>query len=68
MENIDKTYNNLKAEGVEFISPPQVVELKGPGVLPIEGTGERPIDNVSKLKIVVCRDPDGLAVEFVQQL
>jgi catechol 2,3-dioxygenase-like lactoylglutathione lyase family enzyme len=52
VDDVDKTYNDLKAKGVEFISPPQVIDLRrgrGPG------------------KIVVCKDPDGIAVEFVER-
>jgi catechol 2,3-dioxygenase-like lactoylglutathione lyase family enzyme len=68
VDDIDQTYSYLKAEGVEFITPPQLIQLLGPGVLPIEGTGERPVDNVNNLKIAVCKDPDGTAIELVQQL
>jgi catechol 2,3-dioxygenase-like lactoylglutathione lyase family enzyme len=52
VDDVDKTYNDLKVKGVEFISPPQVIDLKrgrGPG------------------KIVACKDPDGTVIEFTQR-
>jgi catechol 2,3-dioxygenase-like lactoylglutathione lyase family enzyme len=68
VDDIDKDYERLKAAGVEFIAPPQVVELLGPGVLPDETTGGRPIANKNILKIAVCKDPDGTALELIQQM
>jgi len=52
VDDIDKMYNDLKAKGVEFITPPREVVLNLPGAAPI--------------KIAVCKDPDGTLIEFVQ--
>ena len=52
VDDVDKTYNDLKAKGVKFISSPQVIDLKRGG---------------GSTKIVVCKDPDGIAVEFVER-
>lgn len=52
VDDIHKTYNDLKAKGVEFISPPQKLDQKIPGQPPVI--------------IAACRDPDGTVVEFVE--
>ena len=55
-DDIDKMYDDLKSKGVEFLSAPQIVQL----------TPETP--DTGLIKIVVCRDPDGTAVELVEFL
>ena len=54
VDDVDKTHNDLKSKGVEFISLPQEVDLSP------ETPGQRLI------RIAVCKDPDGTAVEFVE--
>ena len=53
VDDIDKIYNDLKAKGVEFISPPQVIDLERPGQAPI--------------KVVCFKDPDGTVLEFSER-
>jgi len=55
-DDVDKIYNDLKAKGVEFISPPQMLDLKRGDI------------GLRMIKIVLCRDPDGVAVEFVESI
>ncbi len=54
VDDVDKTYNDLKTKGVEFISPPQDVDL----------VPETP--GVGLIRIATCKDPDGTAIEFVE--
>ena len=54
VDDVDKTYNDLKAKGVEFISPPQDVDL----------VPETP--GIGLIRIATCKDPDGTAIEFVE--
>ncbi|KKK43875.1 hypothetical protein LCGC14_0806660 [marine sediment metagenome] len=54
VDDIDKMYHELKAKGVEFISPPQDADL----------APERPENGL--IRIATCWDPDGVAVELVQ--
>ncbi|MBL7178010.1 MAG: VOC family protein [Desulfobacteraceae bacterium] len=54
VDDVEKTYNDLKEKGVEFISPPQDVDL----------SPETPGQGL--IKIVTCKDPDGTAIEFVE--
>ncbi|MFX1456603.1 MAG: VOC family protein [Promethearchaeota archaeon] len=56
VDDVDKTYNELKEKGVKFISPPQYVDL----VPNMPGQG--------LIRIVTCFDPDGTAIEFVQNI
>ena len=56
VDDVDKTYNELKAKGVEFISPPQDVDLAPE--MPGRGL----------IRIVTCKDPDGTAIEFVENI
>lgn len=56
VDNLDQMYDDLRLKGVEFLSPPQVVQL----------TPETP--ETGLIKIVVCKDPDGTAVELVEFL
>ena len=56
VEHLDQMYNELRLKGVEFLSPPQLVQL----------TPEAP--ETGLIKIVVCKDPDGTAVELVEFL
>jgi len=53
VDNIDKAYSDLKAKGVEFISPPQKVDLERPG----EG----------RVKVVAFKDPDGTFLELAER-
>jgi catechol 2,3-dioxygenase-like lactoylglutathione lyase family enzyme len=47
--NVHKAYEELKAKGIEFITPP------------------RNMDPNSGIKgVMLCRDPDGLLVEFIE--
>ena len=50
-DDVDKAYNDLRANGVEFINPPVVMDLK-------RGRGP--------FKAAVCKDPDGIAIELVE--
>lgn len=52
VKDIEKTYQDLSAKGVEFYSPPQMFDLEG------EGYG--------KVKAVYFRDPDGTTLELMQ--
>lgn len=52
VDDIDKTYEDLKAKGVEFITPPQDVDLC-PGAL-------RPMLH----RVCFFRDPDGVMLEL----
>ena len=52
VKDIDKTYEDLRAKGVEFYSAPQLFDLEG------EGYG--------KVKAVYFRDPDGTTLELMQ--
>jgi hypothetical protein len=46
---VHKAYEELKAKGIEFITPP------------------RNMDPNSGIKgVMLCRDPDGLLVEFIE--
>jgi len=54
VDDVDKAYDDLKAKGVVFVSPPQEVDL----------SPETPGQGL--IKIAVCKDPDGTAVEFVE--
>ena len=54
VDDVDKIYNDLKTKGVEFISPPQDVDL----------VPETP--GVGLIRIATCKDPDGTAIEFVE--
>ena len=56
VDDVDKTYNELKGKGVEFISPPQDVDLAPD--MPGQGL----------IRIATCFDPDGTAIEFVQNI
>jgi len=51
-DDVDKAYNDLKVKGVEFLSPPQEVDLERPGQMPI--------------KVVCFKDPDGIVLELVE--
>lgn len=53
-DDVGKTYDDLEAKGVAFISPTQEVDLS------LETPGQ------GLIKIAVCKDPDGTAVEFVE--
>src|SRR5215469_12102532 len=48
--DIDKTYNDLKAKGVRFLSPPQTLS----------------IPDIDSFKLCCLRDPDGIVLELVQ--
>ena len=50
VKDIEKTYEELCAKGVEFYSRPQLFELEG----------------YDKLKAVYFRDPDGTTLELMQ--
>ena len=50
-ENLRQLYEDLKAEGVEFISEPQQLAFPEFGTEPL---------------FCVCRDPDGLLIELVE--
>ena len=52
VDDVDKMYHELKAKGVEFISPPQVADL----------TPEDPGKNI--IKIATAKDPDGIFVQL----
>ena len=52
VKDIDKTYEDLRAKGVEFYSAPQLFDLEG------EGYG--------KVKAVYFRDLDGTTLELMQ--
>ena len=54
VDDVDKTYSDLKSKGVQFISPPQDVDL----------VPESPKQGI--IRIATCLDPDGTAVEFVE--
>lgn len=54
VKDIEKTYAELKAKGVEFYSPPQLFDLGG------EGYG--------KVKAVYFRDLDGTTLELMQNM
>lgn len=53
VDNLDKTYAELKAKGVEFISLPQYVDLERPGQAPV--------------KVVAFKDPDGVFLELSER-
>jgi len=59
VEDIEKAYNDLKAKGVEFLSPPQRTELFQS---PAEGVTVKP----TPIKFAMFKDPDGTALELVQ--
>ena len=48
--DIDKTYNDMKGKGVEFLSSPQTVS----------------IPEIGDFKLCCLRDPDGIVLELVQ--
>ena len=50
VDDIDKEYNDLKGKGVEFLSPPQTLDVQGFG----------------DFKFCCFRDPDGIVLEFVE--
>ena len=52
VDDIDKTYEDLKAKGVEFITPPQNVELR-PGA-----------KHSLPHRVCVFKDPDGVLLEL----
>ncbi len=52
VDDIDKTYEDLKAKGVEFITPPQNVELR-PGA-----------KHSLPHRICCFKDPDGVILEM----
>ncbi|MHA2260696.1 MAG: VOC family protein [Promethearchaeota archaeon] len=54
VDNIDEVYQDLRAKGVEFISPPQFMDL----------APDRPVDGL--IKFATCFDPDGIAVSLEQ--
>ena len=54
VENIDKVYRELKAKGVEFLSEPQLFDLRK--------------DGFSKSKAVYFKDPDGVILELMEYL
>ena len=54
VDDIDKTYNDLKAKGVEFLSPPQDIDL----------APDRPVNGL--IRFATCLDPDGIAVSLEQ--
>ncbi|MFX1479941.1 MAG: VOC family protein [Promethearchaeota archaeon] len=54
VDDVDKIYHDLKSKGVEFISPPQDVDL----------APETPGQGL--IRFTTCYDPDGTAIEFVQ--
>jgi catechol 2,3-dioxygenase-like lactoylglutathione lyase family enzyme len=58
VDNIDKAYKNLKAKGVKFISPPQLIDLKR------EAIGLKSVQK--PIRFAVCWDPDGNAIELVE--
>lgn len=51
VEDIDKAYNKLKAEGIEFISPPIDLEMR---------MGQPPTRTCN------CKDPDGIIITLEQ--
>jgi glyoxylase I family protein len=52
VQDIEKTYEELCAKGVEFYSPPQLFALEGYG----------------KAKAVYFWDPDGTTLELIQMV
>jgi catechol 2,3-dioxygenase-like lactoylglutathione lyase family enzyme len=60
VDNIDKAYKELKAKGVKFLSPPQLVDLKREDIAKYKPDLAKPI------KFVVCMDPDGTLIELVE--
>ena len=54
VRDIEQTYQDLSAKGVEFYSRPQMFDLEG------EGYG--------KVKAVYFRDPDGTTLELMQNI
>jgi catechol 2,3-dioxygenase-like lactoylglutathione lyase family enzyme len=59
VDDIDKAYNDLKAKGVEFLSPPQRINLFGS---PSEEATVKP----TPIRFAMFKDPDGIALELVQ--
>ncbi len=47
--NVHAAYEDLKAKGIEFITPPRVMD-----------------PNSGIVGVMLCRDPDGLLVEFIE--
>jgi glyoxylase I family protein len=47
--NVQAAYEDLKAKGIEFITPPRVMD-----------------PNSGIVGVMLCRDPDGLLVEFIE--
>lgn len=54
VEDIDKVYNRLKEENVEFISKPQSFDFTDQGF--------------GKSKAVYFKDPDGIILELIQSI
>ncbi|MFW9875223.1 MAG: VOC family protein [Candidatus Thorarchaeota archaeon] len=54
VDDVDKMYHELKAKGIQFISPPQDADL----------APDRPENGL--IRIATCYDPDGVAVELVE--
>jgi len=54
VDDIDKMYQDLKAKGVKFISPPQNADL----------APDRPVNG--QIRFATCLDPDGVAVSLEQ--
>jgi catechol 2,3-dioxygenase-like lactoylglutathione lyase family enzyme len=52
VKDIEHMYTDLRAQGVEFYSAPQLFDLKGYG----------------KVKAVYFRDPDGTTLEMLQSV
>ena len=53
VDDVDKMYKDLKAKGVKFLSPPQDIRINLPGAKPG--------------RICVCKDPDGVFIEFSER-
>ncbi len=54
VEDIDATYQNLLAKGVEFLSEPQLFDFSA--------------ENLGKSKAVYLKDPDGIILELLQPM
>ena len=54
VKDIEKTYTELKAQGVKFYSRPRLFDLEGEGY--------------NKVKALYFRDPDGTTLELMQEV
>ena len=54
VDDIEKSYCDLKSKGVEFISEPQYFDLTDQGF--------------GKSKAVYFKDPDGIILELIQEM